>query len=58
MKADADLYGQHYRQMLTGGIWLAPSQFEAAFISAAHTWDHLEKAINMTESSFKKLVVK
>jgi len=58
MKADTELYGQHYRQMLAGGIWLAPSQFEAAFVSAAHTRDHLEKALNMTEWSFKKLVKK
>jgi glutamate-1-semialdehyde 2,1-aminomutase len=55
MKADTGLYGRHFQEMLAGGIWLAPSQFEAAFVSAAHTRDHLEKALNMTESSFKKL---
>ena len=43
--------------MLDGGVWLAPSQFEAAFISAAHGRDHLEKALAVTESSFKKLMV-
>jgi len=57
MQADAMLYGQYYRHMLAGGIWLAPSQFEAAFISAAHDRVHLEKALSMTESSFKKLMV-
>ena len=55
MKADTDRYGRHFRQMLEGGIWLAPSQFEAAFVSAAHDRSQLEKALNMTESSFKKL---
>ena len=55
MKSDTDRYGLHFRQMLAGGIWLAPSQFEAAFISAAHDRNHLEKALNMTESSFKKM---
>jgi len=55
MRSDADLYGRHYRQMLAGGIWLAPSQFEAVFISAAHDRSHLEKALDMTESSFKNL---
>jgi glutamate-1-semialdehyde 2,1-aminomutase len=55
MKADTEKYGQHYRQMLTGGIWLAPSQFEAAFVSAAHERSQLEKALNMTEWSFKKI---
>ncbi|MHB8809759.1 MAG: glutamate-1-semialdehyde 2,1-aminomutase [Desulfobulbaceae bacterium] len=55
MRADTWMYGQHYRQMLAGGIWLAPSQFEAAFISAAHDRAQLERALLMTESSFKKL---
>jgi len=56
MKADTDKYGTHYRQMLSQGIYLAPSQFEAAFVSAAHTREQLEKAAEMTEWSFKKLV--
>ncbi len=55
MKSDTDMYGRHYRQMLAGGIYLAPSQFEASFISAAHGRSHLEKFLLMTESSFKKL---
>lgn len=57
MRADTALYGQYYRHMLAGGIWLAPSQFEAAFISAAHDRAHLKTALAMTESSFKKLIV-
>ena len=55
MKADSEKYGRHWRNMLDGGIYLAPSQFEAAFISAAHTSEDLEKALAQTESSFKKL---
>ncbi len=55
MKADTQRYGKHFRQMLESGVWLAPSQFEAAFISAAHTEEELENALVMTESSFKKL---
>jgi glutamate-1-semialdehyde 2,1-aminomutase len=57
MQADADRYGQHFRQMLASGVWLAPSQFEAAFVSAAHDRTHLEKALRLTESSFKKLAI-
>ncbi|MEK6200896.1 MAG: glutamate-1-semialdehyde 2,1-aminomutase [Desulfobulbaceae bacterium] len=55
MTADAGRYGQHYRQMLSQGIYLAPSQFEVAFISAAQTEKQLEKGLEMTEWSFKKL---
>jgi len=57
MSADTEMYGRHFRNMLAGGIWLAPSQFEAAFVSAAHDRNHLEKALEVTESSFKKLAV-
>jgi glutamate-1-semialdehyde 2,1-aminomutase len=56
MKADTELYAQHYRQMLSRGIYLAPSQFEVAFISAAQSEKDLEKALKMTEWSFKKLL--
>ncbi|MDH4318289.1 MAG: glutamate-1-semialdehyde 2,1-aminomutase [Desulfobulbaceae bacterium] len=56
MTADTERYGCHYRQMLAGGVYLAPSQFEASFVSAAHDRSHLEKALAVTESSFKKLL--
>ncbi len=55
MKADAEKYGAYYREMLAQGVYLAPSQFEAAFISAAHSSDDLNFALEKNESSFKKL---
>ena len=55
MGSDTERYGRFFREMLLSGIWLAPSQFEAAFISAAHTPEDLEKALEMTEWSFKKI---
>lgn len=56
MKADTERYGIHYRQMLEQGIYLAPSQFEVAFISDAQTEADLKKAIELTEWSFKKML--
>lgn len=56
MKADAERYGVHYRQMLGRGIYLAPSQFEVAFISDAQSENDLKNALEMTEWSFKKLL--
>lgn len=56
MQADAARYGLYFRHMLAGGIWLAPSQFEAAFVSAAHSPEQLQRALDVTESSFKKLI--
>lgn len=58
MQADVKRYAQHYRQMLNGGIYLAPSQFEVAFISEAQSDDDLDKALKMTEWSFKKILGK
>ncbi len=55
MQADTERYGQHFRQMLASGIWLAPSQFEAAFISAAHDKADLQKGIEAIEASLAKL---
>lgn len=55
MQANTDRYGQHFRQMLAHGVWLAPSQFEALFISAAHSPEQLEKALAVIEISLTKL---
>ncbi|MBE9520273.1 MAG: glutamate-1-semialdehyde 2,1-aminomutase [Proteobacteria bacterium] len=55
MQADTEMYGRFFREMLVSGIWLAPSQFEAAFISDAHTPEDIAKALKMTECSFKKI---
>jgi glutamate-1-semialdehyde 2,1-aminomutase len=55
MRADTDRYGRHFRQMLGQGVWLAPSQFEAAFISAAQSEADLALALEKTEWSFKKI---
>ena len=58
MSADTDRYGEHFRNMLSQGIYLAPSQFEVAFISSAHGPEELEKLAKMTEWSFKKIAEK
>ncbi len=55
MTADADKYGMYYREMLDKGVYLAPSQFEGAFISLAHSDDDLSRTLEITESVFRKL---
>lgn len=55
MQADTARYAAHYRYMRSRGIWLAPAQFEAAFISAAQTETDLSRALDQTEWSFKNL---
>jgi glutamate-1-semialdehyde 2,1-aminomutase len=34
--SDTEAFGRFHRKMLEAGVWLPPSQFEAAFVSAAH----------------------
>jgi glutamate-1-semialdehyde 2,1-aminomutase len=43
--ADAKRYGVFFRAMLERGVSLAPSQFEAAFVSLAHTTEDLDATI-------------
>ncbi len=44
-KSDTARYARYFQNSLSGGIYLAPSQFEAAFISAAHTENDIDNAI-------------
>ncbi len=44
-KCDTEKYGNYFRQMLEHGIYLPPSQFEANFLSTAHTERHIEKTL-------------
>jgi len=43
--ADTQRYGTFFREMLARGVSLAPSQFEAAFVSAAHTSEDLDATV-------------
>jgi glutamate-1-semialdehyde 2,1-aminomutase len=54
-RADRALYGKFFHAMLNEGIYLAPSQFEAAFISLAHTDELLDHTIDAARSAFAKL---
>jgi glutamate-1-semialdehyde 2,1-aminomutase len=45
MKSDRERFKRYFHGMLEAGIYLAPSQFEAGFISTAHTSADIEKTI-------------
>ncbi|SEK80764.1 glutamate-1-semialdehyde 2,1-aminomutase [Pseudobutyrivibrio ruminis] len=51
LKCDTDKFAKYFRNMLSNGIYVAPSQFEAMFISDAHTAEDLEKTINAINNS-------
>jgi len=45
IKSDTVLYGKYFHEMLKRGIYLAPAQFEALFVSTAHSKEDLNKTI-------------
>jgi len=54
-KSDRDLYGRFFHAMLEAGIYLAPSQFEAAFIGLAHTDELLDRTVEAARAAFAQL---
>jgi len=49
---DTQGFGSYFRSMLEQGIYLAPSQFEAAFISAAHTVEDIDETVRAARNTF------
>lgn len=45
-------FGRFHRGMLDAGVWLPPSQFEAAFMSAAHTEQEVEDTVAAAREAF------
>ena len=46
LKADTKRFGVYFREMLRRGIYLAPSQYEAGFMSVAHTDEDIDRTID------------
>jgi glutamate-1-semialdehyde 2,1-aminomutase len=54
-QGDGDMFKRFYADMLDQGIYLAPSPFEAWFISAAHDAGSIQKTIDCAAKSFRTL---
>jgi glutamate-1-semialdehyde 2,1-aminomutase len=54
-RSDKSLYARYFREMLDRGIFLAPSQFEAAFVSAAHTTEDIDCTVAAALSSLQAI---
>ena len=52
-KADSKAFGRFFRSLLDAGVYLPPSQFEAAFLSAAHTEDDVRQTIAAAKQAFQ-----
>lgn len=55
-KSDTKLYGKYYHEMLERGIYLAPAQFEALFVSTVHSQADLDKTIKAHYDSLKAVL--
>jgi glutamate-1-semialdehyde 2,1-aminomutase len=48
-------FAQFFIAMMEQGIYLPPSQFEACFLSLAHTQKDLDKTIEACDTAFRKI---
>ncbi|MSS62494.1 glutamate-1-semialdehyde 2,1-aminomutase [Velocimicrobium porci] len=53
-EADTQKYAEYFNYMLNAGIYLAPAQFEAMFISYAHSKQDLEKTLEILNDFMRK----
>jgi glutamate-1-semialdehyde 2,1-aminomutase len=54
-QSDTERYAAYFRSMLKRGIFLAPSQFEAMFVSAAHSDDDIAATIQAVEQTLPSI---
>jgi len=54
-KSDIKAFGRYFVDMLNQGIYLPPSQFEAVFVSLAHSQDDLERTVAAARAAFERM---
>lgn len=52
--SDTTLFGKYFNHMLNKGHYIGPSQFEAIFLSAAHTEENIHRFLEDVEEFFKQ----
>jgi glutamate-1-semialdehyde 2,1-aminomutase len=52
-KSDTEAFARFFRAMLDNGVYLPPSQFEAAFLSAAHSQQDVQQTIAAAKQAFE-----
>jgi len=51
-KSDTEAFGRFFRSMLDSGVYLPPSQYEAAFLGTAHTEEDVQKTVAAAKQAF------
>jgi glutamate-1-semialdehyde 2,1-aminomutase len=52
--SDTVAFGKFHRAMLEAGVWLPPSQFEAAFVSTAHRGAEVEMVVGAARKALAR----
>ena len=55
VQSDVESHKRFFHAMLDRGVYMAPSQFEAGFISLAHTQAEVDQTVATAESALKEL---
>ncbi|ABA87527.1 glutamate-1-semialdehyde 2,1-aminomutase [Syntrophotalea carbinolica DSM 2380] len=53
--SDTEAFARYFGQMLDNGVHLAPSQFEAGFVSLAHTVEDIDRTVEAAHRSLKAI---
>ncbi|HEY3675610.1 MAG TPA: glutamate-1-semialdehyde 2,1-aminomutase [Candidatus Tumulicola sp.] len=57
MRSDTDAFTRYFDAMLDDGVYIAPSQYEAGFLSTAHTTRHIERTLAAADAAFTRVLV-
>ena len=55
MACDKDAFNRFFHRMLDAGVYLAPSAFEAGFVSAAHATADIQETVRFADEAFRRL---
>jgi glutamate-1-semialdehyde 2,1-aminomutase len=55
MRCDKEAFNRFFHRMLEAGVYLAPSAYEAGFVSAAHTAQDVEETVRLAGEAFAAL---
>jgi len=55
--SDTRIFGSYFMAMISEGVYLAPSQFEAAFVSLAHTEEDIARTAEAHEKAIEKVML-
>ena len=54
-KSNSELYGRYFHALLEEGVYIAPSQFEAGFVSVSHTDEDIDRTIDKVTNVLNKI---